>query len=165
MRAASRKRTDTSEQACIACRNRKTRCIMQPGNTSCSHCIRVSKTCVFSGPASRTPLTRKNLDDLETRCRNLEAQLARMTHDASPAASAQLMQPATSTPNMPERSGIANTQSVGDETQEVQSSIDHSETAYEWNERLSSPDGNTQHSADGMASLTVRDRQRGYLGK
>ncbi|KAF2438935.1 hypothetical protein P171DRAFT_448473 [Karstenula rhodostoma CBS 690.94] len=160
MRAASRKRTDTCDLACVACRTRKTRCSVQPGNTSCSHCIRLNKTCVFSDPPSRTPLTRKNLDHLEKRCRSLEAQLATLTRDATP------------TPAAPTQSTLS--ESIASENSDVVASNhqDHDahgpfgqfETSFDWSERQTMPDGDTQHTADGMASLTLRDRKRGYLG-
>ncbi|KAK7192107.1 hypothetical protein PSPO01_01679 [Paraphaeosphaeria sporulosa] len=158
MRAASRKRSDARELACVACRTRKTRCSLQPGHTSCSHCIRMNKTCIFSGPPSRTPLTRKNLDYLEKRCRGLEAQLARLTHDATPAA------PAVSTLSesiAPENSNIV---ASDGQNPDVHDSSEQFETTFDWNESQNTPGGDTQHTGDGMASLTLRDRQRGYLG-
>lgn len=147
MRAASRKRADTSEQACLACRKRKTRCIIQMGNTTCSYCIRWNKTCVFNGPPARTPLTRKNLDDLETRCRDLEDQISRLTQNAAQ-------------PSMQESNMASDPQAHN----EGPSNIEQHADAFEWNESPGSADDHHRPAADGMASLTVRSGGAGYLG-
>ena len=48
-----------------------------PSNDSrkCAFCVKAGKSCTFSAPISRTPLTRKNLDEAEARCNELEALL------------------------------------------------------------------------------------------
>lgn len=104
----------------------------------------------------RTPLTRKNLDDLETRCRDLEAQLSQLTRNAT--------QPSHigSTPSSVPGAIV---DSRAPARSEGQSDIEQYANAFEWNERPHSTDDNSRRAADGMASLTVRNGGNGYLGK
>lgn len=74
-----RVRSSASERACLQCQKRKTRCVPNNNNgsdaTTCSYCAKMSKACVFETPPTRTPLTRRNLDAAEARCKELERQL------------------------------------------------------------------------------------------
>ncbi|KAF3071402.1 hypothetical protein CFAM422_006073 [Trichoderma lentiforme] len=70
-------------QACLECQKRKTRCIRNDRNQSCTYCARTGKDCVFEAPPSRVALTRKNFDALQEKCNHLEALLLRVGGDSS----------------------------------------------------------------------------------
>lgn len=66
----------SNPRACLQCQKRKTKCVFRGMNPdACIYCTKTHKRCIFEAPPSRTPLTRKNLDAVERRCAQLEAQL------------------------------------------------------------------------------------------
>ncbi|QKX54102.1 uncharacterized protein TRUGW13939_01185 [Talaromyces rugulosus] len=74
-----RVRSSASERACLQCKKRKTRCVSNSNTDAiCSYCAKMSKACVFETPPTRTPLTRRNLDAAEARCKELELRLRQL---------------------------------------------------------------------------------------
>ena len=73
MSSSRKRRLDLSDRACLECQRRKTRCIPNGDDKPCEYCNRTGKRCHFAEPPARTPLTRKNLDALESRCQHLES--------------------------------------------------------------------------------------------
>ncbi|CCT64208.1 related to positive activator of transcription [Fusarium fujikuroi IMI 58289] len=69
-RARARKREKISN-ACIACRNSKTRC---SGRHPCERCIRRNETCVFEEKEKKVAVSVDYLDQLHARIESLEAQ-------------------------------------------------------------------------------------------
>ncbi|KAJ4355633.1 uncharacterized protein N0V89_003653 [Didymosphaeria variabile] len=66
---------------------------------------------------------------------------------------------------MPKGSAIPDLLATNDDQHpDTHGSLEQIETTFEWNERQTTPDGDARHTADGMASLTVGNRRRGYLG-
>jgi transcriptional regulatory protein GAL4 len=78
MAGSRRFRASASERACLQCQKRKTRCVSNGSDTTCSYCAKMSKACVFETPPTRTPLTRRNLDAAEARCKELELRLRQL---------------------------------------------------------------------------------------
>ncbi|KAK9365570.1 fungal-specific transcription factor domain-containing protein [Lipomyces kononenkoae] len=81
MSTSRRLRSDLSERACLQCQKRKTRCVSTGIGGACSYCTKMGKPCVFDSPPTRTPLTRKNLDVAEARCKELERRLRQLQPD------------------------------------------------------------------------------------
>lgn len=81
MAGRRRFRSSASERACLQCQKRKTRCVSNAANATCSYCAKMSKACVFETPPTRTPLTRRNLDAAEARCKELELRLRELQSD------------------------------------------------------------------------------------
>ncbi|KAK9428640.1 fungal-specific transcription factor domain-containing protein [Lipomyces doorenjongii] len=81
MSANRRLRADLSERACLQCQKRKTRCVSDGDGGPCAYCTKMGKSCVFEGPPTRTPLTRKNLDAAEARCKELERRMRKLQAD------------------------------------------------------------------------------------
>lgn len=167
MRGGRRVRSSASERACFQCQKRKTRCVPNDNGSdtsSCSYCAKMSKACVFETPPTRTPLTRRNLDAVEARCKELELRLRQL-------------QPATKTKAAAASSGQKRDAAVVFQEQYATRSSPHSASAvrkpvespaelgFEWQEVSSL--GNNQSPfeekriQDGMVSLAAS----GYSGR
>lgn len=135
-----------NSRACLQCQKRKTRCIQDPRSASCTYCTRTRKECVFEEAPSRTPLTRKNLDALERRCKHLEELLRSLGQGINVEA---------------ELDRVAEGQEVPRPSNDVG---DAESEEYEWHESPASAGPKAPHLADsdGMASMAVESS--GYLG-
>lgn len=133
-------------RACLQCQKRKTKCIQDRGSAACTYCTRARKECVFEEAPSRTPLTRKNLDALERRCRHLEDLLR----------------------SLGQRTNVeieVNGAYSGQEVRRANNEVGDAESEeYEWHESPASAGPKASHLAesDGMASMAVESS--GYLG-
>ncbi|KAK5112093.1 hypothetical protein LTR85_011674 [Meristemomyces frigidus] len=152
----------SSDRACLQCQRRKTKCIPTESGEICTYCVKAGKTCVFSDKQIRTPLTRKNLDDAEARCRRLEAALQQVgssapVEDELPEDD-ETIRPMTATSTAPVLApGLVNDAGPG-----------QASTPYEWNESPSAAQGgqdvHADKAPDGMASLGDGGETSGYLG-
>lgn len=152
MPASRTTRKASSDRACLECQKRKTKCVVAAEGQACTFCTKTSKSCVFEDPQHRTPLTRRNLDAVETRCKELEAQIQRLQEANEAGAAVENSLP------MPRVRAISQSHSV---TEGVPSA------SYEWTEVLD-PGGenhNGEYAQDGMASLARRGNGSGYLGE
>ncbi|KAK0375146.1 hypothetical protein CLIM01_07493 [Colletotrichum limetticola] len=145
-------------RACVNCQKRKSRCMRgSAANDPCSYCAKTGKTCSFEKPPDRTPLTRKNLDAAELRCKQLQNLIRSLN------------------PELDINSALGETQnqqeSVGNEDDDGSGSLhsplgDSDEVtphSYEWHEGSLSPEFKSSgHENDGMAMLPTHDS--GYLG-
>ncbi|OGM45805.1 hypothetical protein ABOM_005469 [Aspergillus bombycis] len=133
-------------RACTECRKRKSKC---SGTPPCSYCSRANKPCIFGRPSLRTPLTRKNMDQIERRCASLTALLHRLNPDVD-------IEDALKTTTIPRSSLHA---SAFDGMSPA--SVDE----FEWTEAsLGSPAELRRVGLDGMASLPTGSAEAGYLG-
>lgn len=165
MATSRKRRLDLSDRACQQCQKRKTRCIVPQEGQPCAYCSKVAKPCVFSSPPSRTALTRKNLDELESRCKKLERIISKL-------------QPDFDIDNVPAEELDRNDTAISDQTEtrarapataseREESLADHD---YEWRETETLEHtsqqmlGSRENVRDGMASLNTRSAQSGYLG-
>lgn len=150
MSAVRKKRVESSERACLQCKRRKTRCIPLRDSESCTYCTKMSKSCVFGEPTSRTPLTRKNLDDAELRCKRLETLLEQLQ------------------PGIDVGANLENGTSLA-EVNESRADNTLSSPNYEWQETsdLNDLDRNIEdeESRNGMASLSAGSGDTGYQGR
>ncbi|KAJ5697829.1 hypothetical protein N7488_011513 [Penicillium malachiteum] len=88
------KRRHRASVACVACRERRTRCVVQNGETSCSSCLELKQECVIKNDDQRRkPVSKAYVNLLEDRINQLE-----------------------SAPRDRERSGSAEIQRLTDET-------------------------------------------------
>ncbi|RMX82998.1 hypothetical protein D0869_05635 [Hortaea werneckii] len=152
MSSIRNRRETPSERACLQCQKRKTKCVPSNDSRKCAFCVKAGKSCTFSAPVSRTPLTRKNLDEAESRCNELEALLENRSRAAA--------------------SNSAQTDAFEDARLGLESPRARTTTAettesapYEWNETTegvleSSGDGRIR-ALDGMVSGSSA---AGYLG-
>ncbi|KAL3468124.1 fungal-specific transcription factor domain-containing protein [Aspergillus heterothallicus] len=142
-------------RACTECR-----C---SGISPCQYCSRTNKQCVFNRAPSRTPLTRRNLDEAEHRCAKLVALLRRLDPEIDiDDALRTVASPGSASPRFRPRA-------LGDRRPSVESRGDGvSEEAdrFDWNEAASSiaTPGKGQGYPDGMASLPTGSAESGYLG-
>ncbi|KAI9930017.1 hypothetical protein MW887_011827 [Aspergillus wentii] len=136
-------------RACLECRKRKSKC---SGGSPCQYCSRSKKQCVYGRAPSRTPLTRKNLDETERRCAKLMALLHKLNPDVD--IEVALKHEGFEFP-------LKSLQSADSEI-ESPASVDR----FEWNEAaLASPSRSQKECPDGMASLVPSGRAGcGYLG-
>lgn len=140
--------TPATQRACLECQKRKTRCIIDSGeSTECIYCQKTGKRCVFEEPPDRTSLTRKNLDAAEWRIKQLES----LIHSMDP------------------RVDIEDAINGMKQTSE-QRSITRSSTAsdeFEWHEGTPGITGmsKSDEALDGMAILPAKAQEAGYLGK
>ncbi|KAF7628814.1 fungal-specific transcription factor domain-containing protein [Aspergillus flavus] len=133
-------------RACTECRKRKSKC---SGTPPCSYCSRANKPCIFGRPSSRTPLTRKNMDQIERRCASLTALLHRLNPDVD-------IEDALKTTTVPPR---------GLQTAAFDGVSSASVDEFEWSESsLGSPGELRRVGLDGMASLPTGSKEAGYLG-
>ncbi len=136
-------------RACLQCQKRKTKCIQDPRSASCTYCARARKECTFEEAPSRTPLTRKNLDALEQRCKHLESLVRSLRQGVD--VEAHLMDRAC-------EGGQDAGSRPGNDVRDAASE------EYEWHESPASTGPKPPHLADsdGMASMAVESS--GYLG-
>lgn len=136
-------------RACLQCQKRKTKCIQDPRSASCTYCTRARKECTFEEAPSRTPLTRKNLDALEQRCKRLENLVRSLSQGVN--VEAQMGQ-------------AGEEQDASRLRNESNDAGDAASEEYEWHESPASTGPKTPHLAgnDGMASMAVESS--GYLG-
>ncbi|KAE8356860.1 fungal-specific transcription factor domain-containing protein [Aspergillus coremiiformis] len=128
------------------------------GVAPCSYCARSRKSCIFSRPPRRTPLTRKNLDELEHRCLLLEMLLKKLNPDVEVESALRDIDTHENLapPSSPDHIGF---------TRDVSAIPDR----FEWSEAsLVSPAAEPyqarKEGPDGMASLPRRQSDTGYLG-
>jgi transcriptional regulatory protein GAL4 len=164
MAGGRRVRSSASERAYLQCQKRKTRCVSN-GSTDaiCSYCAKMSKECVFETPPTRTPLTRRNLDAAEARCKELELRLRQLqpaTKTKLPTSSGQKRDAAVAFRK--EDSSVISSHSASAVRRHVESPA---ELGFEWQEVSSL--GNSQSPfeekkiQDGMVSLAAS----GYSSK
>ncbi|XRM42588.1 hypothetical protein ABZX51_005799 [Aspergillus tubingensis] len=157
MAKRTRLKSETRElRACVECRVRcTTKC---SGTAPCSYCSRTRKRCRFESVPSRTPLTRKNLEEKEQLCENL------MT----------LVQ--TLDPNIDIEEALKSLAGAGqghdnnetDHNSLLGVSLDAKSPTplenFEWNEGPMTSSHPPNKSLDGMASLPTEGPGSGYLG-
>jgi len=159
------RRTVFSERACLQCQKRKTRCIPRGANEPCEYCEKAQRDCIFPQRASKTPLTRKNLDDAEIRCQELESLLEQskatgVEPDVAPEHGPRVTSSARARDESVAQNAIRNSV-VTNGTDNV---VDTS--PYEWDETLvAEGSGGPDYVQDGMASLRGSNVGTGYLGE
>jgi len=154
------RRTALSERACLQCQKRKTRCIPRGADQTCEYCEKSQRECTFPERPPKTPLTRKNLEDAESRCEELESLLDKYRG------------------TRPEANGVRESEAgLAQGNDAVQGSAhnvsgSYRDTAvdaspYEWDETLAGEgvSAGTGHMQDGMVSLGGSNVGTGYLGK
>lgn len=164
-------RAAPSERACFNCQKRKTRCIGPSDDSSepCYYCTKNGKTCVYSERPSRTPLTRKNLDDAEARCRALEAALENQRAGSQGNEYSDERSQQDGTPRPPRRRRTTEASVDAGSPDDTVRRRERDSATYEWNE--SSGVGQDESAAkadkapDGMASLGDEGAEVGYLGE
>ena len=140
--------------ACDECSRRKTRCIGAGEGEQCNFCARTRKECTFSARQSRTPLTRKNLDAVERRCRQLESALARTEHGRH----VEQVRNSSSSAPTPRSASQAGVDGSPQQVVPMPTS-----TQCDWDE-IPEHHGEADHPRDGMASLCNANDRAGYLG-
>ena len=153
----------TADQACKECRRRKAKCTREI--PTCSPCARYRRHCLYEKHA-RTALTRRHLTEVEERLEAAEALVTRLR--ALVPAGAEL-----SAGSGPVDAGGPITGSGLDGPPGAEASAQnmlevHPVDDFEWDE-LDRPAWETYTDeqdplADGMASLSVGERESGYLG-
>lgn len=146
MSSSRKRRLDLSDRACLACQRRKTRCIPCGDDQPCEYCNKTGKQCHFAEPPTRTPLTRKNLDALESRCQHLESIIEDLrASNALP----------------PSNADNPNNGAPGDSKPAAGS-------AYEWNENQGPKSWSAtppeEEERDGMVLNAAANRTSGFLG-
>ncbi|KAL2844288.1 fungal-specific transcription factor domain-containing protein [Aspergillus pseudodeflectus] len=141
-------------RACTECRKRKSKC---SGTTPCLYCSRNNKECVFNRAPSRTPLTRRNLDEAEHRCAKLVELLRRLNPDID---SEDALRTVALTSTGSPRPSVDRRLSL-DRRGQVSEEADR----FDWNEDSSiATPHRGQSRPDGMASLPTGNAEAGYLG-
>lgn len=153
-----RRRVEASERACYECQSRKTRCIIPAGGDTCTYCFKKGKECVFHEKPERTPLTRKNLDAAEARCRELELMLRSQSESASHGGRAN-------GPSNTSHPGIQYTVSSAQDQPDAQSLHEMDIPTVRSNEWQEHPSLEESTEQDGMASFSAPSKESGYLGK
>ncbi|PYH90235.1 hypothetical protein BO71DRAFT_422438 [Aspergillus ellipticus CBS 707.79] len=129
------------------------------GAAPCAYCVRTRKRCRFDRVPSRTPLTRKNLDEKERLCSGLIALIHKLQPDVDIAEALKtLSAPTEGTPDGDTGNGLS---PEGQQIAHDRSSPTPS-AHFEWNEALLSSSRVQEKPLDGMASLPAR--RSGYLG-
>ncbi|PYI11264.1 hypothetical protein BO78DRAFT_425782 [Aspergillus sclerotiicarbonarius CBS 121057] len=151
---SSRKSGPLELRACVECRKRKSKC---SGAAPCSYCSRTKKRCRFDRVPSRTPLTRKNLDEKERLCANLVALVHKLNPDVDVEEALKTLSasgegrndngPAPALPSLDPARGSPTPSGN-----------------FEWNEAPLSSTHLPDKSLDGMASLPTGESGSGYLG-
>ncbi|KZF25854.1 hypothetical protein L228DRAFT_234985 [Xylona heveae TC161] len=140
-------------RACTECRKLKSKC---SGVAPCQYCSRSKKPCLFDRPPSRTPLTRRNLDDAERRCTNLIALIRKL----NPEVDIEDALKTVSGTGVPATEVLLERLKSGDSGGESPSSPDR----LEWDEASLASSWRVQKEApDGMASLPSQSTGSGYL--
>lgn len=145
MSTSRKRRPDLSDRACLACQRRKTKCIPSGDGQPCEYCTKTGKRCQFAEPPNRTPLTRKNLDDLESRCHHLEAIIESLQRSNGP--------PVSHTENLRHEATTAPKHAVG--------------STYEWNEDQDPKSWSAtppEEERDGMVMVAAANRTSGFIG-
>lgn len=155
------RRTAWSERACLQCQKRKTRCIPRGADQTCEYCEKSQRECTFPERPPKTSLTRKNLDDAESRCEELESLLERYRDTSAESNGVRDLEA-----GQPQRDDAAH-DSARNVSGFVRGDTAVDASPYEWDESLvgegvSSGSGNMQ---DGMVSLGGSNVGTGYLGK
>ena len=161
MNPSRRPRIEGSDRACLQCQRRKTKCVTKGHNASCVFCAKTGRRCIFGEPLARTSLTRKNLDEAESRCKALEAQLRRLQSGQDPEASLRNGSTSQEPDNSENPTPGAEPDSNGRKSVETPSTRD-----FEWHETFSGNFGDStrKDGRDGMASLAADINDSGYLG-
>lgn len=149
----------TTVRACVNCQKRKSRCMRgSAANDPCSYCAKTGKTCSFEKPPDRTPLTRKNLDAAELRCKQLQGLIKSLNPELDINSAFEETQVQQDSVGHEDDGGGGSLHSPPGDSDEV---TPHS---YEWHEGSLSPEfKSSTHENDGMAMLPTHDS--GYLGK
>ncbi|PWY69029.1 hypothetical protein BO94DRAFT_590608 [Aspergillus sclerotioniger CBS 115572] len=151
---SNRKSGPPELRACAECRKRKSKC---SGAAPCSYCSRTKKRCRFDRVPSRTPLTRKNLDEKERLCANLVALIHRLNPNVDIGEAVKTL-------------SASDEGSNDNEPGPALPSLDPTRGSptpsgnFEWNETPSSSTHLPDRSLDGMASLPTGRSESGYLG-
>ena len=158
MNAIKKLRNETIDRACLACRKRKTRCIIPANNEICTYCFKKGKECIFDERPHRTPLTRRNLDAAESRCEELELLLQHQSDHRSPGQNFEAASNSTQDLLSPSRaaSGTQDGQAEIETPGDGDVSTNRSNEWQEWS-NLENPT-----NQDGMA---INSTDSGYLGK
>ncbi|GLA29962.1 hypothetical protein AnigIFM63326_008156 [Aspergillus niger] len=142
-------------RACVECRRRKSKC---SGTAPCSYCSRTKKLCRFEHAPSRTPLTRKNLEEKERLCEKLMTLVRNLNPnvDIEEALNA-----------LPVAGEGRDDNRTANESSMCESPDGKSPTSlenYEWNEGPLTSSHPPNKSLDGMASQPTEGSGSGYLG-
>ncbi|KAH6667955.1 fungal-specific transcription factor domain-containing protein [Halenospora varia] len=141
-------------RACLECQKRKSKCT---GEIPCAYCARTQRDCIYAARPIRTPLTRKNLDAAEQKCKKLTSLLKSLNPDVDIEALLKNGVPSTS----PQPANNPSPKSP----QQVDEASPGSSHEYEWHEAPLSNDEEPVHSLrDGMALLSTDPSESGYLG-
>ncbi|KAL2874812.1 hypothetical protein SGCOL_010068, partial [Colletotrichum sp. CLE4] len=145
-------------RACVNCQKRKSRCMRgSAANDPCSYCAKTGKTCSFERPPDRTPLTRKNLDAAELRCKQLQSLVKSLNPEFDINSAIEETRVQQDLVGNEDDGGGSSLHSPPGDSDEV---TPHS---YEWHEGSLSPEfKSSAHENDGMAMLPTHDS--GYLG-
>lgn len=154
-----RRRNEASDRACLECQRRKTKCTFREGTEICTYCIKSGKNCVFSEKFPRKPLTRKNLDAAESRCKELESLLVSLRSKPEDQRDSQSQLPPRSAPE-----AISDGIAIQKPTSGIRESSAHVAVgSYEWQEeRMLETNGQGEECHDGMAA--TQRRSGGYFG-
>lgn len=162
-------RTPLSDRACLQCQKRKSRCVPRDADQPCEYCEKSQRECTFPQRPSRTPLTRKNLQDAESRCQELESlleQYRRSSVERSSLAPTPVPPPpvtADVTDTLPINGTQSSTRPANPEIRDEAADA----SPYEWDETLVG-DGPPPHCAqprDGMPSFGGGNVGTGYMGE
>ncbi|KAJ0313359.1 hypothetical protein COL516b_000295 [Colletotrichum fioriniae] len=147
----------TTVRACVNCQKRKSRCMRgSAANDPCSYCAKTGKTCSFEKPPDRTPLTRKNLDAAELKCKQLQGLIKSLNPELDVNSAFEETQVQQDSVGHEDDGGGGSLHSPPGDSDEV---TPHS---YEWHEGSLSPEfKSSTHENDGMAMLPTHDS--GYL--
>lgn len=162
-------RTPLSDRACLQCQKRKSKCVPRDADQPCEYCAKSQRECTFPQRPPRTPLTRRNLQDAESRCQELESlleQYRRSSVERSFVAPTPVPAPAPVTADVTHTLPVnpvqnstrpANT-AVRDETADA--------SPYEWDETLvgDEPSPDCALPRDGMPSFGGGNVGTGYMG-
>ncbi|KAK9452565.1 fungal-specific transcription factor domain-containing protein [Dipodascopsis uninucleata] len=148
--------------ACNECKRRKSKCV---GSPICDYCSKTNRLCVYDTRPSRLPLTRKNIDFLQKRCRDLERTLEKL-------------HPNTDINKLVDSGGAVNhideiniKDASGDDGYDHQDSISSEYTdipdpdELEWHEPSDVGVFVNDACTDGTGSLQVTPQDSGYLGQ
>ena len=142
-------------RACLECQKRKTRCVQNGRDASCTYCARAGKRCVFEAPPSRVALTRKNFDALERRCNQLEQLLGKLGRGINLDAELEKLG------NVEEEAGDGGL--LVDSTSTSNTREPSPNREFEWNETMPRTGAKDTDKGDGMAA-GIAAHSTGYLG-
>ncbi|OJJ77713.1 hypothetical protein ASPBRDRAFT_112951 [Aspergillus brasiliensis CBS 101740] len=134
---------------------RKSKC---SGTAPCSYCSRTKKRCRFERVPSRTPLTRKNLEEKEQLCEKLTKLIRHLNPNVD------IEEALKALPGAEE--GRVNNETAHDSSPCVSSDAKSPTPleSFEWNEGPLTLSHLPTKSLDGMASLPTKGSGSGYLG-